>query len=133
MELITTKVCMTRDIGVHGNLFGGIMLGWLDEAALAYACQVGDSTRMVTRSMSEVIFERPVKEGRIVKIYGEVVKIGNTSITINLEARSHNQFSGKQKIVCQTKMVFVQVDEDSESTPLSRKVKDKYRIKNENN
>jgi len=132
MELITTKVCMTRDIGVHGNLFGGIMLEWLDEAALAYACQVADSTRMVTRSMSEVIFERPVKEGRIVKIYGEVVKIGNTSITINLEARSHNQFSGKQKIVCQTKMVFVQIDEDSESTPLSKKVKDKYRIKNEN-
>ena len=127
MELITTKVCMTRDIGVHGNLFGGIMLGWLDEAALAYACQVANSTRMVTRSMSEVTFERPVKEGRIVKIYGDVIKIGNTSITISLEARSHNQFTGKQKIVCQTKMVFVQIDEESESMPLGRKVKDKYK------
>tara|TARA_A100001515_G_scaffold143917_2_gene146441 strand:+ start:2058 stop:2447 length:390 start_codon:yes stop_codon:yes gene_type:complete len=127
MELITTKVCMTKNIGVHGNLFGGSMLSWLDEAALAYACQVANSTRMVTRSMSEVTFERPVKEGRIVKIYGDVVKIGNTSITINLEARSHNQFTGKQKIVCQTKMVFVQIDEESESMPLGTKVKDKYR------
>ena len=60
LELITTKVCMTKDIGVHGNLFGGAMLAWLDEAALAYTCQVADSTRMVTRSMSEVIFEKPV-------------------------------------------------------------------------
>ena len=127
MELITTKVCMTKNIGVHGNLFGGSMLSWLDEAALAYACQVANSTRMVTRSMSEVTFERPVKEGRIVKIYGDVVKIGNTSITINLEARSHNQFTGKQKIVCQTKMVFVQIDAESESMPLGTKVKDKYR------
>ena len=118
---------MTKNIGVHGNLFGGSMLSWLDEAALAYACQVANSTRMVTRSMSEVTFERPVKEGRIVKIYGDVVKIGNTSITINLEARSHNQFTGKQKIVCQTKMVFVQIDEESESMPLGTKVKDKYR------
>ena len=126
MELITTKVCMTKNIGVHGNLFGGSMLSWLDEAALAYACQVANSTRMVTRSMSEVTFERPVKEGRIVKIYGDVIKIGNTSITINLEARSHNQFTGKQKIVCQTKMVFVQIDEESESMPLGKKIKDKY-------
>ena len=117
---------MTRDIGVHGSLFGGIMLSWLDEAALAYACQVADSTRMVTRSMSEVTFERPVKEGRIVKSYGEVLKVGNTSTTISLEARSHNQFTGKQKIVCQTKMVFVQIDQEGDSMPLSKKVKDKY-------
>ena len=117
---------MTKNIGVHGNLFGGSMLSWLDEAALAYACQVANSTRMVTRSMSEVTFERPVKEGRIVKIHGDVIKIGNTSITINLEARSHNQFTGKQKIVCQTKMVFVQIDEESESMPLGKKIKDKY-------
>ncbi len=103
------------------------MLGWLDEAALAYTCQVADSSRMVTRSMSEVIFEKPDKEGRIVKVYGNVIRIGNTSITVSLEARSHNPFSGKQKIVCQTKMVFVQIDEEGESMPLSKKVKDKYK------
>ena len=67
-----------------------------------------------------------MKAGRIVKIYGEVVKVGNTSVAINLEARSHNQFTGRQKIVCKTKMVFVQIDEESESMPLSKKVKDKY-------
>ena len=126
MELITTKVCMTRDIGVHGNMFGGIMLSWLDEAALAYACQVADSTRMVTKSISEVNFEKPVREGRIVKIYGDVLRIGNTSITISLEARSHNPFSGRQKVVCKTKMVFVQIDEECEPQPLSKKVKDEY-------
>jgi len=127
VELITTKVCMMRDIGVHGNLFGGTMLAWLDEAALAYTCQVADSSRMVTRSMSEVVFEKPVKEGRIVKIYGEVIRMGNTSISVSLEARSHNPFTGRQKVVCQTKMVFVQIDEEGEASPLTKKVKEKYK------
>lgn len=126
MELITTKVCMTKDIGVHGNLFGGKMLAWLDEAGAAFSCQVADSTNMVTKRISEVNFQKPVKTGRIVKIYGKVIGIGNTSVSIALEARSHNPYSGKQKVVCQTQMIFVQIDEDGESLPLSKKVKDKF-------
>ncbi len=120
MELITTKVCMTKDIGVHGNLFGGIMLAWLDEAGAGYACQMSHSTRMVTRSMSSVEFCKPVKVGRIVKIYGELVGFGRTSVTIRLEARSHNPHSQKQKIVCSTEMAFVRIDEDGEAIPIER-------------
>ena len=40
MELVTTKICMALDLGVHGNLFGGSMMSFLDEAAAAYACQI---------------------------------------------------------------------------------------------
>ena len=118
MQLITTKVCMTKDIGVHGNLFGGIMLAWLDEAGAAYACQIAHSTKMVTRSISEVQFCKPVKVGRIVKIYGDLVKLGTTSVKIKLEARSHNPHTSKQKIVCSTDMVFVRIDDDGDALPI---------------
>ena len=126
MELITTKVCMTKDIGVHGNLFGGKMLAWLDEAGAAFACQIADSTSMVTCRISEVNFRKPVKTGRIVKVYGIPIGVGNTSVTIGLEARSHNPHSGEQKVVCKTQMTFVQVDDDGEPLPLSQKVKNKF-------
>lgn len=126
MELITTKIVLAKDMGVHGNLFGGTMLAWLDEAGAAFACQVADSSRLVTKHISEVNFKRPVKTGRIVKIYGKVEHVGNTSISISLEARRHNPFSGTQKTVCTTKMVFVQIDEEGESLQLSKKVKDKW-------
>ena len=125
MELITTKVCMAKDIGFHGNLFGGTMLAWLDEAGAAYAGQVAESTMMVTKFISEVEFIRPVKSGRIVKIYGETLKVGNTSVVIKLEAKSHNHQSGKQKLVCSITMVFVRIDEDGESVPLNKGIKDK--------
>ena len=40
MELISTRICMSKDVGVHGNLFGGIMLSWIDEAAGAEALKI---------------------------------------------------------------------------------------------
>ncbi len=37
MELVSTHVAMTKDLGVHGNLFGGKLLAALDEAVACYA------------------------------------------------------------------------------------------------
>jgi acyl-CoA thioesterase YciA len=126
MELITTKICMALDIGIHGNLFGGNMMCFLDEAAAAYACQICDSPRMVTKKIEEVVFENPVKVGNIIKIYGQVDKIGNTSITLRLEARKHNVYTGQQKIVCSTRMVFVRIDDEGTPVPISERVKIRY-------
>ena len=35
MSLLSTHLCKTSDIGFHGNLFGGILLCWIDEAGAA--------------------------------------------------------------------------------------------------
>jgi len=126
MELITTRVCMASQIGVHGNLFGGEMLSILDESGAVYTCQICDTPRMVTKKIEEVIFQRPVKTGNLIKIYGSVEKIGNTSITINLEARKHNVYTGVQDLVCSTKMVFVRIDDEGAPVPISERVKKRY-------
>jgi acyl-CoA thioesterase YciA len=126
MELITTKICMTLDIGVNNSLFGGNMMSLLDEAAAAYACQICDSTKMVTKKIEEVVFNSPVKVGNLIKIYASVDKFGKTSITINLEARKHNVHTGKQELVCSTKMVFVKLDEEGSPIPISDRVKTRY-------
>ena len=126
MEVISTYYCKASQVGYHGNLFGGRMLAWLDEAGAAYACQACDTPRMVTRHISAVTFEKPVRPGQIIKIYGEVLKVGNTSITIRLEARRHSVYNGTQRLVCSTNMVFVRIDGDGESIPLSEKVKRKF-------
>lgn len=126
MELISTNICMTSHIGVHNNMFGGHMLSLLDEAAAAYSCQICDTPRMITKKIEEVVFERPVKVGNLIKIYGEVDKIGNTSITIKLEARKHNVYTGDQQLVCSTSMVFVRIDDEGGPVPISDRVKIRY-------
>ena len=58
------------------------MLAWLDEAAAAYAAQVADTPRMVTKHISGLTFQKPARPGQIIKIYGEVCKVGKTSLTL---------------------------------------------------
>ncbi len=117
---------MTKDVGFHGNLFGGVMLSWLDEAGAALAAELCESPRMVTVKISEVIFRKPVRPGHLIKIYGEVMDVGNTSMTIKLEARRHSPYNGTQKTVCATEITYLRVDGDGDPIPLSEKVKNKY-------
>jgi acyl-CoA thioesterase YciA len=126
MQLISTHVCKTQNVGFHGNLFGGAMLSWLDEAGAAFAAEVCGSPRMVTVKISEVIFRKPVRPGQIIKIYGEVEKIGNTSVTFKLEARRHSPYNGSQKVVCSTEMTFVRIDGDGDPVPIHENIKAKY-------
>ena len=127
MELISTHAVKTSDLGFHGNLFGGKLLSWLDASAVAYAAQICDTPRMVTVSIDECVFKRPAKEGQLLKIYGAIKEIGNSSITLKIEARSHNVYKGKQHAVLTTFMKFVRIDEVGESIPISNKVRDKYK------
>jgi len=131
MELITTKTALASDMGVSNNLFGGVMLSWLDLAGAAYAAQLTDSPRLVTVKFEEVIFNMPVKVGNLIKIYGEVVKFGETSITIHLEARKHNVENGDQFCVCDTKVVFVKINEEGTPCKISDRVKVRYRLRME--
>ena len=127
MELISTHFVKTQDVGYHGNLFGGIMLAWLDEAAAAYAAQAADTPRMVTKYIAGLSFQRPCRPGQIIKIYGEVDNVGKTSLRLNIEARRHSVYNGTQRVVVETKMTFVRIDGDGEAIPISEKVRQKYR------
>lgn len=127
MELISTHFVKTQDVGYHGNLFGGVMLAWLDEAAAAFAAQVADTPRMVTKHIAALTFEKPVRPGQIIKIYGSVNKVGKSSLRLNIEARRHSVYNGSQRTTVSTKMTFVRIDGDGEPIPISEKVRQKYR------
>lgn len=124
--LISTHPIKKSDLGFHGNLFGGKLLAWLDAAGAAYAMEVCDSPRMVTVKIDECVFKKPAKEGQLLKIYGRVLDIGKSSLTLELEARSHNVYSGTQSVILSTNIKFVRIDENGDSIPVSDRVKTKY-------
>lgn len=126
MQLITTHPIKKSDLGFHANLFGGKLLAWLDAAAAAYAMEICDTPRMVTVMIDKCEFKKPAKEGQLLKMYGEVKTIGNTSITLYLEARAHNVYSGHQTVILSTNIKFVRIDENGDPIPISERVKDKY-------
>ena len=131
MTLLNTHPIKKSDLGFHGNLFGGKLLAWLDASAAGYAMQVCDTPLMVTIKIDECLFKKPAKEGQLLKLYGDVNEIGRTSITLYMEARSHNVYSGKQNIILSTYIKFVRIDEQGEPIPISVKVRNKYnKLKN---
>lgn len=114
---------MDRDIGIHGNLFGGILMAWIDEAAAAYATEYCYTPNMVTVRVGELIFKKPLKTGQHLRIYGEVAHLGNTSVTLNLEARKYSLYSAEETVVCSTNITFVRIDDDGTPTPIGDIVK----------
>jgi acyl-CoA thioesterase YciA len=125
--LISTHPIKKADLGFHANLFGGKLLSWLDAAGAAMAMEVCDTPRMVTVKIDECLFKRPAREGQLLKIYGRVSNVGNTSITLQLEARAHNVYSGQQSVILSTNIKFVRIDENNEPVPISERVKNKYK------
>ena len=85
MNLLSTHLCKTSDIGFHGNLFGGVMLSWLDEAGAAYAAEFSETGKVVTKHISELDFQRAVRPGQLIKIYGKVCHLGRTSLKIEIK------------------------------------------------
>ena len=74
MKHITQHPIKKSDLGFHGNLFGGKLLAWLDAAAAGYAAEYCDTPRMVTKSIDKCVFNKPAREGQLLKIYGKVEK-----------------------------------------------------------
>jgi len=126
MELITTHICKTFEIGIHNNMFGGTMMSLIDDAAASYAAQICDTPRIVTIKIDELIFKRPVKVGNLIKIYGRVIEFGRTSVSLYIEVRKHNVYTGDQDVVTQTNIKFVRIDEEGNSIPISERVKVRY-------
>jgi acyl-CoA thioesterase YciA len=125
MQYITQHPIKKSDLGFHGNLFGGKLLAWLDAAAASFACEFCDTPRMVTKAIDKCIFNKPAKEGQLLKIYGKVESVGGSSIRLILEARSHNVYNGNQNLILRTNITFVRIDEQGDAIPISDRVKAK--------
>lgn len=112
---VTGNLCMTKDIGVGGNLFGGTMMAWMDEAAGIFAHQYTGVVRMVTLRYTELVFKYPVRVGDIVEFYTSNPKIGRTSFSFDLEGRV------KGNVVVHTSVTFVAVDQDGHPIEIPRR------------
>ena len=123
MDLLSTHPVKKSDLGFHGNLFGGKLLSWIDAAVAAYSMEKCRSQNMITIAMDKCVFLKPAKEKQLVKIYAEMVKVGNTSATFNVEARAFNVFRGDEVVLLATNMTFVRVDEEGVPIPISEQVK----------
>ena len=83
-KLILRTLAMPADTNPDGDIFGGWIMSQMDIAGGIMARE-NTCSRIVTVAVESITFIKPVHVGDVVCCYGEVVKIGTTSITIDLE------------------------------------------------
>jgi acyl-CoA thioesterase YciA len=108
--VITYQMCMTRDVGTHGNLFGGSMMAWMDEAGAIFSRRYTGQNHVVTVRFSEFEFKNPVKVGQIIEFAACEPRLGRTSVTFDLVG------SVDGAIVVRTNCTFVALDERGRPT-----------------
>ncbi len=72
-----------------------------------------------------MIKHQKAEEGQLLKIYGYPTGVGNSSITLIMEARAHNVYTGKQVLVLRTHIKFVHIDEEGHPIPIGEKGKNR--------
>ena len=83
-SLVLRTLAMPADTNANGDIFGGWIMSQMDIAGAILAKETARS-RVVTVAVDGFKFLKPVKVGDVVCCYGRVQRIGNTSITIELE------------------------------------------------
>jgi acyl-CoA hydrolase len=88
MRFHTRKWVKPEDLNPNATLFGGKLLAWIDEELALYSIIQLENKRIVTKYMSEINFRSSAKQGDIIEIGIDVVKFGNSSLTLKCKVRN---------------------------------------------
>ena len=114
MKFHTLKWVKPEDLNPNGTLFGGRLLAWIDEEAALYTSIQLENKSITTKYISEINFTSSAKQGDIVELGIEVVKFGNSSITLKCEAR--NKMT-RETILTVDNIIMVNLGEDGKPKP----------------
>ena len=75
---------MPSDANYTGDMFGGWLMGQVDIAGSIPALHRAKG-RVATVAVNSFVFKQPIFVGDVVSFYTKIVKVGNTSITVEVE------------------------------------------------
>jgi acyl-CoA thioesterase YciA len=110
---------MPADTNAHGTIFGGWVMAQVDLAGSVPAFERAQGP-VVTVAVNSFLFKEAVFVGDLVSFYAHVVKVGRTSITIDVEVFAQRGREGRGDIVKVTEatLTYVAVDQDRKPRPL---------------
>jgi acyl-CoA thioesterase YciA len=108
---------MPADSNAYGDIFGGWLMSLMDSAAGLIAARRSKG-RAVTVAMDGMQFHEPVSVGDEVSVYGEILKIGRTSLTIGVAAWRRHRHEEVEVKVTEATFTFVAVDQNNRPRPV---------------
>ena len=118
-DLTLRTIAMPADANAAGDIFGGWVMAQMDLASGIRAAERAHG-RVVTVAVREMVFELPVKIGDTLSIYTDIIKVGRTSITLNVEAWAQRYLRHQMDKVTAAVFVMVALDRAGQPTPVPR-------------
>ena len=111
-EPVLRVVPMPSDMNPSGDIFGGWVMAQVDTAGSIPAIRLARG-RVATVAVNSFLFKQPISVGDVVSFYAEVVKVGNTSITVDVQVYAERHPSNPLVVkVTEATLTFVALNKD---------------------
>ncbi len=116
-ETRVAKAVFPPTTNPHNTLFGGTALAWMDEVSFIAAtrfCRLP----LVTVSSDRIDFKHAIPAGSIVELIGRVIKVGTTSLKVEVEVFVESMNSDARERAISGVFSFVAIDEQQKPVPV---------------
>lgn len=115
-------VPMPADTNAAGNIFGGWLMAQADIAGSVVAIRRAQGP-VTTVAVSAFRFHKPVYVGDVVSLYADIVRVGTTSITVDVvvyveRGLRHGGIVGTVEIVAESTLTYVAIDANYHKRPV---------------
>ena len=118
-EPVLRVVPMPADANQHGDIFGGWIMAQVDIAGGVLAARHARG-RVATVAVNSFQFKQPVFIGDVLSFYADVVRVGNTSITVNVEVYAQRNPTDIETVkVTEATLTYVAVGPDRKPRPVA--------------
>lgn len=113
---------LPADVNQNGDIFGGWIMAQVDIAGAIPAMRRARG-RVATVSVNSFVFKQPVSIGDIVSFYAEVVHVGRTSLTVNVEVYAERNHDAPLTVkVTEAQLTYVAIDVDGKKRPVPAEI-----------
>jgi acyl-CoA thioesterase YciA len=112
-------VPMPADANMYGDVFGGWIMAHVDLAGSIPAAHRANG-RVATIAVNSFVFKQPVFVGDLLSFYTNIVKVGNTSITVNVEVFAERSLQPEVVKVTEATLTYVATDETRRPRPVPK-------------
>ena len=103
-------VPMPADLNQNGDVFGGWVMAQVDVAGAIPAMRRARG-RVATVSVHSFLFKQPISVGDVVSFYAQIARVGNTSITVNVEVYAERNYADPITVkVTEAQLTYVAID-----------------------
>jgi acyl-CoA hydrolase len=123
-----TEYVLPQHANIYGTVFGGQIMAWVDLAA-AICAQRHSGRLCVTAFVDDLLFQKPVKVGEVVRLRAKVTATFRSSMEIDVEVRGEDTLTGNQWPCIHCRVTFVAVGDDGRPTPAASLLLDSEEVR----